>query len=103
MRTHALRRLAGLFSVAALALALTPPAAAQMFTTYHCDDGTEFIIALFDADRRAHVQLDGKALTLSRRLAANGARYVKDDVSLRLVKAGATLQRGRRATACSAD
>ncbi len=32
--------------------------------TYRCADGTEFIVGFFQYDKRAHMQVDGKAVTL---------------------------------------
>jgi membrane-bound inhibitor of C-type lysozyme len=83
--------------------AVVPPAAAQTFVTYHCQDGTEFNAVFFEDDRRAHVQLDGKAIALARRPGISGTRYVKDDVTLRITKTAATLKRGKLSTQCSAD
>jgi hypothetical protein len=37
---------------------------AQTFRTYNCYDGSQFILAFFEGDKRAHLQLDGKAITL---------------------------------------
>ena len=54
-----------------------PPAAAQktIFQTYRCGDGTEFIVGFFQYDKRAHMQVDGKSVTLQKRIALTGARY----------------------------
>jgi len=88
---------------AAAAIAASPPqAVAQRFTTYHCRDGTEFVVAFFDRDRVAHVQLDGKAVGLRPRLAFSGARYAQGDITLRITKAATILRRGGRSTDCSA-
>jgi hypothetical protein len=35
------------------------PACAQSFQTYHCADGTEFIVGFYPYDSRAYVQIDG--------------------------------------------
>jgi hypothetical protein len=40
------------------------PAAAQTFRTYVCADGSQFIAGFFDHDKRAHLQIDGKAVAL---------------------------------------
>ena len=40
------------------------PVFAQTFRTYRCYDGSQFVLALFEGDKRAHLQLDGKAVTL---------------------------------------
>lgn len=78
------------------------PAAAQTFTVYRCRDGAQFALAFFEYDKRAHLQLDGKALTLAKRLTLSGVRYAKGDVSLRIVKNTVTLKRGRRVSECEA-
>jgi membrane-bound inhibitor of C-type lysozyme len=97
MRTGVLMALAG-FSVVAVGPA---PALAQTFSTYQCRDGSEFVLALYEGDRAAHLQLDGRALALPKRLSVNGTRYSKGDVTLRITKAGATtLTRGKKSTQC---
>jgi membrane-bound inhibitor of C-type lysozyme len=71
------------------------------FQTYRCADGTEFIVGFFQYDKRAHMQVDGKAVTLMKRLALSGSRYSGGGVTLRTTKSGATLKLARRpATAC---
>ena len=45
------------------------------FKNYQCADGTQFIAGFFQPDSRAHLQLDGKAVTLAKRLALSGSRY----------------------------
>ncbi len=79
------------------------PACAQTFFMYHCHDGSEFVAAFYEGDKRAHLQLDGKAVTLPRRMSVSGSRYVKGDITLRIRKTGATLKRGKRLTECTAD
>jgi membrane-bound inhibitor of C-type lysozyme len=77
-------------------------AVAQTFQNYRCTDGTQFIAAFFRYDSRAHLQLDGKAVTLKKRLSLSGSRYSGSGVTLKITKAGlATLKHARRpATAC---
>src|SRR6476469_3068719 len=58
---------------AGAAAALTP-ASAQSFQSYRCADGTQFIVGFFEYDKRAHLQIDGKAVTLGRRPTLSGAR-----------------------------
>jgi membrane-bound inhibitor of C-type lysozyme len=72
------------------------------FKNYRCADGTQFIVGFFQYDSRAHLQLDGKAVTLAKRLSLSGSRYSGSGVTLRVTKAGATtLKRARRpVTAC---
>ncbi len=66
------------------------PALAQSFQTYHCTDGTEFIVGFYPYDSRAYMQIDGRAITLPRRLAMSGTRYSGSDVTLKMTRAGAT-------------
>jgi membrane-bound inhibitor of C-type lysozyme len=68
----------------------TAPAGAQGFQTYHCADGTEFIVAFYPYDPRAFVQIDGREITLSRRLTLFGRRYSSGDVTLKVTRAGVT-------------
>ncbi|HYC17013.1 MAG TPA: MliC family protein [Pseudolabrys sp.] len=85
---------------AAVILAGQLPARAQTFFTYQCRDGSEFIAAFFEGDRRAHLQLDGKALTLPKRLSMSGSRYAKGGITLRITKTAVTLKRGQQLTEC---
>ena len=50
--------------LAAAILLGTSPASAQTTTwqTYRCADGSEFIVGFFGYDKRAHMQVDGKAV-----------------------------------------
>jgi membrane-bound inhibitor of C-type lysozyme len=78
------------------------PAAAQTFKTYGCADGTQFIVGFFQYDKRAHLQIDGKAVALARRIALSGSRYSGGGIVLNITKAGATIKHGKRpASACS--
>ena len=74
-----------------------PPAAAQktIFQTYRCGDGTEFIVGFFQYDKRAHMQVDGKSVTLQKRIALSGARYSGAGVTLTVKKSGTTLKVGK--------
>ena len=81
------------FFAAALAAAASAPSAAlaqQQFRNYRCADGTQFMAAFFQYDSRAHLQLDGKAVTLPKRVALSGSRYSGKGVTLRITKAGVT-------------
>ena len=69
------------------------PVSAQTFRTYRCYDGSQFILALFEGDKRAHLQLDGRAVTLPKRISLSGPRYAKGDISLRITKTVITLKR----------
>jgi membrane-bound inhibitor of C-type lysozyme len=91
---------------AAMLLALVTgasPAAAQTFRTYGCADGTQFIVGFFQYDKRAHLQIDGKAVALAKRIALSGSRYSGGGgIVLKVGKAGATIKHGKRpASACS--
>jgi membrane-bound inhibitor of C-type lysozyme len=77
------------------------PALAQTFDSYRCADGTKFIVGFFKYDKRAHLQIGGRAATLARRVALSGSRYSGDGVTLTMTKAGVTVRQARRpATAC---
>ena len=80
-----------------------PPAVAQTFFTYHCRDGAEFVVAFVGNDRSAHLQLDGKAVTLPRRLSVSGKRYANGNIALTITKAITSLKRGSRSTECTTE
>jgi hypothetical protein len=87
----------------AAAFAIGPlPAWTQTFQN-GCADGSKFIVGFYAYDKRAHIQVDGRAVTLARRLTLSGARYAAADVTLRMTRDGAvTLRHARRpVTACS--
>jgi membrane-bound inhibitor of C-type lysozyme len=71
---------------------------AQTFQSYRCADHTQFIAGFYDHDSRAHLQVDGQAVTLARRLAFSGARYSGGGVTLKITKEGITLKHARRPT-----
>jgi membrane-bound inhibitor of C-type lysozyme len=77
-------------------------AQATTFRTYHCADGTEFIVGFYSYDSRAYVQIDGGAIMLPKRVAISGARYASRGITLRIAKDDrTTVKRPRRAeTAC---
>jgi membrane-bound inhibitor of C-type lysozyme len=90
---------------AALFLGMVASSAAPAQTTfknYQCADGTQFIVGFFQYDSRAHLQLDGKPVTLAKRLALSGSRYTGSGVTLKITKAGlTTLKHAKRpVTAC---
>jgi membrane-bound inhibitor of C-type lysozyme len=91
-------------ALTAAAAALAPAAASAQtttFQTYRCGDGTEFIVGFFQYDKRAHMQVDGKSVTLQKRVALTGSRYSGGGVTLRVTKSATTLKVGKRAvTAC---
>jgi membrane-bound inhibitor of C-type lysozyme len=92
-----------IFGAALCALAITtvPSAASAQssFRSYRCADGSQFMVGFFQYDKRAHLQLDGKAVTLPKRVALTGSRYQAKGVTLRITRAGVvTLKHARRKT-----
>jgi membrane-bound inhibitor of C-type lysozyme len=86
---------------AAVAAGLSPAFAQTTFQNYSCGDGSQFIVGFFEYDKRAHLQIDGKSLTLGKRLALSGSRYSGGGVTLTITKAGVTLKHAKRpATTC---
>ena len=84
-----------------VALVGSSPTRAQSFQSYRCADGTQFIVAFFEYDRRAYLQIDGGEVTLARRFGLSGARYSGSGVTLLVTKTGTTIKHARRpATAC---
>jgi membrane-bound inhibitor of C-type lysozyme len=73
-------------------------ALAQTFQSYRCADGTQFIVGFFENDNRAYLQIDGRAVTLGRRLSLSGSRYSGGGVTLKITKAGTTVKHARRPT-----
>jgi len=87
----------GALLAAAILFAISPTAAqTTTFQTYRCGDGSEFIVGFFGYDKRAHMQVDGKAVTLQKRVALTGSRYSGGGVTLRITKSGATFKIGKR-------
>ena len=77
------------------------PAFAQTFQNYRCADGSQFIVGFFEYDKRAHMQIDGRAVTLGKRLALSGARYSGGGVTLKITRKDITLKHAKRpTTAC---
>jgi len=77
-------------------------ASAQTFNSYRCVDGTRFIVGFYPYDSRAYLQLDGRPITLKKRLTLTGARYSGSGVTLVVTRAGGTTIRHlkRPVTAC---
>jgi len=95
------RRNGSIFGVMVLAAVGSSPASAQSFQSYRCADGTQFIVGFFEYDQRAHLQIDGRAVTLGRRLSLSGSRYSGGGVTLKITKAGTTVKHAKRpVTAC---
>jgi membrane-bound inhibitor of C-type lysozyme len=92
------------FGAAALAVGVAAgslPALAQTFQSYRCADGSQFIVGFFEYDKRAHLQIDGRAVTLAKRLSLSGSRYSGGGVTLNITKAGTTVKHAKRpVTAC---
>jgi membrane-bound inhibitor of C-type lysozyme len=93
-----------IFSLAVAGIVSGPPLAhAQTtFQSYHCADGTNFIVGFYPHDTRAHLQIDGRPVTLHRRLTLSGTRYAGGGVTLKIDRAGGTTvkHRWRPRTAC---
>jgi membrane-bound inhibitor of C-type lysozyme len=87
---------AALFVAGAVATASS--ASAQTFRSYRCADGSQFIVGFFEYDQRAHMQIDGRAVTLGKRLALSGSRYSGGGVTLKITKAGTTVKHAKRPT-----
>jgi len=77
------------------------PASAQTFDSYHCADGTRFILAFYPSDKRAYLQIDGSSVTLRKSLTMPGRRYSGSGVSLVMTTTGVLIRHLRRpVTAC---
>ena len=98
-----IRKIASLGAALLLGMIGSSAALAQStFKNYRCADGTQFIVGLFQYDSRAHLQLNGKSLTLKKGLALSGSRYAGRGITLRTTMTGVTtLKQARRpVTAC---
>ncbi|WP_291866993.1 MliC family protein [Bradyrhizobium sp.] len=79
----------------------SPVLAQTTFQNYRCADGSQLMFGFFQYDKRAHLQIDGKAVTLGRRLAVSGSRYSGGGVTLTIGQAGTRLKHAKRpVTAC---
>lgn len=97
------RKISGFAAALFVGTVASSAASAQTtFKNYRCADGTQFVAGFFQPDSRAHLQLDGKAVTLAKRLALSGSRYAGSGVTLTITKAGlTTLKLAKRpVTAC---
>ena len=88
--------ISGVLLAAAILFCASSVSAQTTWQTYRCGDGTEFIVGFFQYDKRAHMQVDGKAVTLQKRVALTGSRYSGGGVTLRITKSGTTLKVGKR-------
>ena len=94
------------FLMTAALLAVSAPAHAQSqtFRTYTCADGSQFAAAFYKYNPRyAHLQIDGKAVALKKRVSISGTRFSANGIVLRIDKNGVTTIRhgGRPVTVCS--
>jgi membrane-bound inhibitor of C-type lysozyme len=88
-----------IFSLGVLAQA--SQASAQTFDSYRCADGTHFILAFYPSDKRAFMQIDGRAVTLKKNLTLSSKRYSGSGVSVVMTATGVLIKHVRRpATAC---
>ena len=88
-------------AILAASLIQISSASAQTFENYGCADGTRFILAFYAGDSRAHLQIDGRAVTLKKSLTLSGRRYSGDGVKLVFTGGGVLLRHVRRpVTAC---
>ena len=97
------RKITGFGAALLLGMIGSSAASAQSsFKNYRCADGTQFVAGFFQYDSRAHLQLDGKAVTLKKGVALSGSRYTGRGITLRVTKAGlTTLKHAKRpVTAC---
>jgi membrane-bound inhibitor of C-type lysozyme len=93
-----------LIALALGGIVATPPAAhAQPFVTYECRDGTELVAYFAPGSRTAHLKLDGRSMTLSRRISVSGRQYTGSGITFRANGHTATLNRGRQSTQCTAN
>jgi membrane-bound inhibitor of C-type lysozyme len=87
--------------VAVLVAGVFTGPSAQTFESYRCADGTSFIVGFYQYDSRAFLQVDGRAITLKKRLGVSGARYTGSGVTLVIGKARTTIRHVKRpVTAC---
>lgn len=78
------------------------PVAAQSFRTYECADGSRFAAGFYPSDTHAHLQIDGKAISLRKKLSFSGSRYSGSGITLFLTPEGAVLKRRQSpSTACT--
>ncbi|TXJ34942.1 MAG: hypothetical protein E6Q28_00195 [Afipia sp.] len=84
---------------------LSPVVAQQTFQSFICADGARFTAAFLKYDpRQAHLQIDGKAVTLRKRFALTGTRYTGRGITLTMNKKGTFLRHGKRGvTSCTAS
>jgi membrane-bound inhibitor of C-type lysozyme len=87
-------------ALGALLSAAPVAATAETFQIYVCADGSQFVAAFYPQDpRHAHLQIDGRAVALTRRVALSGTRYTGLGITLKIAKTGTTIGRGKRPVA----
>ena len=80
---------------------LSSSASAQRYTAYECDDGAQFQVALLDTEKKAYLQLDGKALQLPKKIAYTGDRYAQGGVTFWVRGNGrVTIKRAGKVSEC---
>lgn len=87
------------------AVSASPAAAQQTFQSFTCADGASFTAAFLKYDpKQAHLQIDGKAVTLRKRFTLTGTRYTGRGITLTMTKKGTFLRHGKRGvTSCTAS
>ncbi len=76
-------------------------AQAQSFVAYECNDGAQFQVALLGTEKKAYLQLDGKALQLPKKIAYTGDRYAQGGVTFWVRGNGVvTIKRAGRVSEC---
>jgi membrane-bound inhibitor of C-type lysozyme len=74
---------------------------AQRFTAYECNDGAQFQVALLDTEKKAYLQLDGRALQLPKKIAYTGDRYAAGGVTFWVRGNGVvTIKRSGKVSEC---
>jgi membrane-bound inhibitor of C-type lysozyme len=84
------------FAVLAGGISTATGAKAQRFQSYHCADGTQFIVAFYEHDKRAFMQIDGGSIPLAKRLTLSGARYSGAGITLKIGKTRITVKHLKR-------
>jgi membrane-bound inhibitor of C-type lysozyme len=80
-------------SLAGMVSGLPTGIAQTSFQTYRCADGTNFIVGFYPYDLRLYMQIDGRAVTLSKRFALSGRQYSGGGVTFSITRGGVTTVR----------
>jgi membrane-bound inhibitor of C-type lysozyme len=87
--------------VAVGVVGLSSSALAQRFTAYECNDGAQFQVALLDTEKKAYLQLDGRALQLPKKITYTGDRYAAGGVTFWVRGNGVvTIKRSGKVSEC---